>query len=324
MTTKQASPRPRTYASSSWVAEQVLDHNVPVGDLIEEYQRRHLEETGKHTRAPYQSINSAVKGERLRRERAAQISATPGSVGHVNGNGNGNGYHPASEEDRQRLIIVQTQISTRKPELKLFRIEELKGAPFQPERRYSRQRMQQLRESILQLGFVIYPPVVSADGHILDGHRRVRVMKELGVKECWCLVVPTGIAETFVQVNTSHEKFTGRDWVQGIAMGIPPTMIPGEQGRRAQELDKLAGEEIFQVLMDNKISVAIIRTSDRIAKKIELDDTDGRLRTLKWLIRFDAQKRANDALADEAHDALRTAIMRNLPLMKLDGEWEAG
>lgn len=77
------------------------------------------------------------------------------------------------------IPTMQPPISTAKPVLKLFAIEDLLGAPFNPTRRTEKVYLATLREAILRLGFVAYPPLVSAEGRILDGHRRIAVLRPL-------------------------------------------------------------------------------------------------------------------------------------------------
>jgi len=216
---------------------------------------------------------------------------------------------------------MQPPISTAKPVLKLFAIEDLIGAPFNPTRRTEKEYLAVLRTSILALGFVAYPPIVSADGRILDGHRRIAVLKSLGVSEVWCLVVPTGLIETFVAVNTSFMSFTGRDWAAVFAAGVAPDAVSGKPGKRAASLLAWGGPDIFAELTDNRLGIGIVDVVSEVARATGLTDTDGRRRVLRWLIDFDGQRRAREALASDARAVLRLAIERGLPLKNTAGRY---
>jgi hypothetical protein len=184
--------------------------------------------------------------------------------------------------------------------------------------------MDQLEAEILRLGLVAQPPLVSAEGRILDGHRRITILKKLGVTYIWCIVLPTGLVETFIALNSSSEVFNGLDWAEAISKGINPALIPGKAGERAQKLNEIGGDDIFHILRDNSLGVNIYENTKRIAVRVGLSDNDGIKRTLMWMIEYNGQKRAREALSTEGTDVLRLAIERHKPLLRRDGEWVLG
>lgn len=216
---------------------------------------------------------------------------------------------------------MQPQISTRKPELKLFAIEDLIGAPFNPERRTEKQNLAALRAAILALGFVAYPPLVSREGRILDGHRRVAIYRELGVREVWCIIVPTGLVETFMAVNTSAAAFNSRDWVLVAQAGVLPEYVPGKQGRRLSKLAQLGGSEVFDDLAANKLGTGIVDVVKEVSRATGLTDESGQRRILQWLIDFGLQRRAREAIALGGRAELQYAIVHMCPLVVRNGAW---
>ena len=127
---------------------------------------------------------------------------------------------------------MQPQISARKPELKLFAIEDLIARHSIPERRTEKQNLAALRAAILALGFVAYPPLVSREGRILDGHRRVAIYREAGVREVWCIIVPTGLVRDIHGCQHVGSRLQQPRLGAGRTSGVLPEYVPGKQGRR--------------------------------------------------------------------------------------------
>lgn len=67
-------------------------------------------------------------------------------------------------------------------------IGELKDAPHNPPSRIKKENVQRLAQSIEQYGLV-YPPAVSDDMQIIEGHRRVAACKLLGWTEMPIIIV---------------------------------------------------------------------------------------------------------------------------------------
>ncbi len=229
-----------------------------------------------------------------------------------------------TETQLNRQPTMHPPISTAKPILKLFAIEDLLAAPFNPPMRTEPRALTLLKNAILALGFLAYPPLVSKEGRILDGHRRIAVLRSLSVREVWCIVLPTGLAETFVAVNSSFRPFDGRAWFWATVEGLSSSLVPGTQGQRIRRLENIADPELRAILQDNNIGSGVIRVVGEVARGLGLESDEDHTMVLRWLVEHNAQRRANEALRTDGAPVLLEAIIANRPIVRRNGIWQLG
>jgi len=94
--------------------------------------------------------------------------------------------------------------------LKKFEIKELKPYSKNP-RTMTRSQRQHIKESLSKFG-TAEKPIVNTDGTIIGGHQRVKILKEMGVKqiECWVPNIQLNdseVSELCVRLNKNTGSF---------------------------------------------------------------------------------------------------------------------
>jgi hypothetical protein len=164
--------------------------------------------------------------------------------------------------------------------------DELHSAEYQP-----RSRMQvngaltALTKSIRQDGLQ-YPPLVirKADGNgytIIDGHRRVKVARELQWPSMPVIVSSQGDAKRlFAAVSGANKPLTAVDWVEVHVGG--GELPPGGTATNIRQIDQEMGREFLKELIEKQLSPAIWTFASKVLKYTGLDKTE-KPAVVRWL-----------------------------------------
>jgi hypothetical protein len=164
--------------------------------------------------------------------------------------------------------------------------EELYSAEYQPQSRMQMNgALTALAKSIRQDGLQ-YPPLVvrKADGNgysIIDGHRRVKVAKELQWPSIPVIVSSQGDAKRlFAAVSGAQKPLTAVDWIEVYVGG--GELPPGPTAVNIRRIDQELGREFLYELIQKQISPAIWTFASKVLKYTGLDASE-KPAVIRWL-----------------------------------------
>jgi ParB/RepB/Spo0J family partition protein len=142
-------------------------------------------------------------------------------------------------------------------ELKRVELSKLKGAKYNPKSRTAKgsKTLAQLKASIEKIG-LIYPIAVDREMKVIDGHRRIAAVKELGWESVPVIVVTSDDTDAvYADVNANLEKLTGNDNLQVWLKR--PSAVTSKRRARYEALQAAFGREML-------IEAATIGQSGRV------------------------------------------------------------
>jgi hypothetical protein len=164
---------------------------------------------------------------------------------------------------------------------------KLMNAAYQPESRtLLNGALKKLEASIKEVGLQ-YPPLVTrrADNGeftIIDGHRRVRVAKELGWPVIPVIVSSQGDAtKLFAAVSGASKPLSAIEWVQ-VFLG-DGELPSGPTSVCINQLAKVMGKDFLKELVEKNISPQIWNFSKKVMKYIGLADEQERPTMIRWI-----------------------------------------
>lgn len=170
-------------------------------------------------------------------------------------------------------------------QIKRMKVSELKGASYNPKSRSSPKavHLRRLEKSIEKVG-LIYPIAVSPDGTVIDGHRRLQAVKNLGWEEIPVIVVKCDEPDlVFAEVNAASSRLSGSQNLQ-VFMKNPAAVTDRMRGQfdRYQEA---FGRTVLVRLSKEGMSVRIITLALRACKYMENDSPAFAKKTVLWMVK---------------------------------------
>lgn len=161
---------------------------------------------------------------------------------------------------------------------------QLHNSPSQPETRgQAAGPLNQLKSSIVKVGLQYPPLVIAKPGNkyqIIDGHRRIAVMRDLGWELIPVIVTEGNSDELFAAVSGNVAKMKSFEWASvHLAGGAVPS---GPIKVCITKLEQTMGKEFLERLAKKKTSPGIWNVSNRVLKYLHLDE-DERKNVLLWL-----------------------------------------
>lgn len=172
--------------------------------------------------------------------------------------------------------------------------DQLVPSPHQPDSRTKaisamNHLVNSIRDDKLQ-----YPPLVlalaeSKEGEpqkyqIIDGHRRVAAMNELGYPKIPVLPTVGQPAELFAAVSGNVAKMKSYEWIDvHLRGGIVP---PGPNRGCIIAIEKIMGRDFLVSLKDKGMSPAIWNLANRVVAYMGVSAEETRPKILNWLIKI--------------------------------------
>ena len=149
--------------------------------------------------------------------------------------------------------------------------------------------LNQLKNSIQKVGLQ-YPPLVLAKPNnryqIIDGHRRVAVMRDLGWELIPVIVTEGNSDELFAAVSGNVAKMKSFEWAAvHLAGGAVPS---GPIKVCITKLEQTMGREFLEQLTKKRTSPGIWNVANRVIRYLSLDEAE-RKRVLAWLAEIGTQ-----------------------------------
>ena len=205
--------------------------------------------------------------------------------------------------------------------LKLVAVSELRFNGFNPHSRTldKNPKFKRLLESVRRHG-IFSPLLVSPDGLVIDGHRRLACAIRLSLQEVPCVVTSRNAQETWAEAVVNQQGINGRQLVEAVAQGLSPVYLPAADAKRVTDVQVVAGPELFQQMADEGISVGIHNALNKVCRYTGDDSPEWRTRVLRWLVKHKMQLQIRKVIEsdplneDGTRERLRAAINRDDPL----------
>lgn len=189
---------------------------------------------------------------------------------------------------------------------------ELHAAPYQPASRTElNAALSKLQKSIKNDGLQ-YPPLVirKADGNgytIIDGHRRVRVARELMWPKISVIVSSQGDAKRlFAAVSGASKPLSATEWIHvHLGGGALP---PGQTATCIKRIDHEMGREFLVEMAQKGLSPQVWNFASKLLKYLNLSE-DEKPAILRWLVKHKLTRPALAAIQmDTAPDRVIKAF----------------
>lgn len=207
---------------------------------------------------------------------------------------------------------------TNERKLLVVPVAKLKPNGFNPKPRTMRsQKFLELREFIARHG--MYAPIVIArDFTIIDGHRRAAVAIDLGWAEVTCVMISAGAQEAWAEMVQTTLGMDGRQVLAATAQGMAPEFLRPVAQKRAKLLRAIAGDDYYQELAAQGVSVGVVGVVTRLRNYLEWPASEDNL-LLHWLLEHKMQRPVIDMMKRDKYKehgttlALAQAIRSNRP-----------
>jgi len=189
--------------------------------------------------------------------------------------------------------------------------------------RKSSNKYKMLRESIRQYG-IIEPLIVSPDGLVINGHRRLACALDLGLTEVLCVVTNRNAQQSWTESIVNQQGINGRQIIQATAQGLDPVYLPKPIADTVIDLQELAGPEFYsEMAMGGDVSTYVRKAVNDVCRYTGDESYEWRARVLRWVVKHKMQKKAREAIESDplneegGSERMRAAINRDAPLRPL-------
>lgn len=172
-----------------------------------------------------------------------------------------------------------------KKRLAIVRIDRIKCAEHNPDTRIdpnSRAEVRKLAKSISTIT-CIYPPIVTDNMTLVEGHRRYAAAKLNGEKYIEVFIV-SGISpeELYIQLNSNQKSLSANDWLKVYL--VNPLAVRPKLRTEFDNALAAVGRVPLKKLTQKNLSIATYRQAKRIARYCEMPYDSFVKKTLLWLI----------------------------------------
>lgn len=208
--------------------------------------------------------------------------------------------------------------------LTVIPVARLRGNGFNPVMRVNKgtKKYKMLRESIRQYG-IIEPLIVSPDGLVINGHRRLACAIDLGLSEVLCVVTNRNAQQSWTESVVNQQGINGRQIIQATAQGLDPVYLPQSIADAVLDLQDLAGPELYEEMAETGVSTYVRKAVNDACRYTGDDSHDWRARVLRWIVRHKMQLTVRKAIESDplneegGRERMRSAINRDVPLKSL-------
>jgi len=176
----------------------------------------------------------------------------------------------------------------------LCAVENLRPSPLNPAGRVAASAIKGLKESIRQRGIIV-PLVVTKDGEVVDGHRRLQCAKELSITTVPVVRVERDPA-LWSDLTVSTRPMRPREYLEyHLAGGL---VTSPSVRNKIVALEKIGGRAILVRMLKENLSHAIYSVACAVSAYVDGDknNTEWMALLLNWLIDGHRQDMAGRAM----------------------------
>lgn len=198
---------------------------------------------------------------------------------------------------------------------KTVNIDEIKPSSFNPDRRTAN-GLGALRDSIEKHGRALIPLLVDKDMNLIDGHRRLACLKDLGIPTVDVSVVDsTDAGSIWSEVNTTTRRIGRADWTSAYLQGMSLEDMPLRMAYEISEMERLIGRKELARITAGTRRGGLFTVAQSVSSYVS-DKSDTFMRTcILYMDKRGNQflmRRAMASCVDPKH--LRRIILANRPL----------
>ncbi len=201
-------------------------------------------------------------------------------------------------------------------------VDSIKLAPFNPPGRVTPHQLARLKNSIEKAGKIIVPLVVSSDGYLADGHRRLACAKLLGYDMVPVIISHSPLSDLWSECNCATKSITGKDWLYASTHGMESDVtMPKNVTRQIEALQSLLTPDELSDISTRR-SPGIISTVREVSVYVNDDTHEFQRKLLLWLDKFGQDiVRAAIKYAEVDPEVIRLVIEQDRPLRR---SWKIG
>jgi hypothetical protein len=194
-----------------------------------------------------------------------------------------------------------------------FRIADLKAAHYNPPSRTKDEAISGLVRSIGDIG-LLYPILVTNDGTIIDGHRRVAAHKELSMETIPAIIGVGDPNKLYASVNVTSRKMGGNEALQVFLK--EPEAITSLLRARFNKMIEVLGEPRVRKMARQGYSIRIYNRARQVA--IYCDQDEVMIPTIfDWLITTQTHTALSAALVNDVSPGTIMKAVRSNRKLKL-------
>jgi len=166
--------------------------------------------------------------------------------------------------------------------VKRIKISELVPATHNPKNRTKKGSLAQLQKSIVRIG-LIYPIAVSKDLSVIDGHRRLQAVKNLGWDDVPVLMVESDDKDAvYAEVNANACKLNGRENLQVWLKN--PRATTNRASAAFSKWEARVGRAVMQKIAKAGMSVRVLRIASKISQYVDSDGDEFLVKAVLYMI----------------------------------------
>lgn len=204
------------------------------------------------------------------------------------------------------------------PRMKILRVEDVKGAPFNPSKRLDRRRLGKLIRSLADVG-LLYPILVDEHYAVIDGHRRLAAARELGWETIEARIVTGNRNQLYASVNETSAKLSGNETL-AVWLSEPDAVSP-RVAKTLTAMTESLGRVLVKKICEAGLSSRVWNTTCRIGRYLGDESKVFLQAVARWLVDVATIGQVMKALeAGVSSSALLRAIrnMKPLPLRQAE------
>lgn len=199
-------------------------------------------------------------------------------------------------------------------QITMVNLSDIQPAGFNPPDRVERQNLRALRDAILQVGEIINPVILSRDLHIIDGHRRVAVARDLGWTAVPAITVEYGLQEGWSILNGATRPITAGDYLSAAANGMDTRHMPKKHATKIERLRSLVDTSGLLMLAERKKSTWLLTLVVKAARAIGDESNEYMGDMVRWIAKHDMQYATRQALESGDIESIAYAVANDMPI----------
>jgi hypothetical protein len=195
------------------------------------------------------------------------------------------------------------------------KIEDLRRSRYNPKCRTAPKAVESLKRSIERHG-ILQPILITREGVIIDGHRRVECLKRLN-RTSVPAIVSDGLStltpqEKFEQTNTTQRKLANKEMLYVYMHG---GVVPPEATKKIVKMEALVGRERLNDWADRWVSWTVMQWVRMVCRYCREESPAFERMALTWLVEKNQSYNMRKAIESGiSPKRLREAITNGRPL----------
>lgn len=174
---------------------------------------------------------------------------------------------------------------------KRMKIAGLKKADFNPKGRTK--DIGGLAASIERVG-LLNPILVTKNGEVIDGHRRIAAYEKLGREEIEVNVAVGNLAEMYAEVNGQSKAINGHQSLQIFLKN--PEAVGARTRTTMEECEAAVGRMLMRRMANEGYSMGTWFVAKKVAKMADQEDPAVAAKLVKWMMHYGCQGDVRKAL----------------------------